>query len=564
MRRQRLLATLLVVAMLATMFTGCSTKKSGTSNTNDSTESASTTETGTGNASTSAYPGTSDANSITVNLGAEPPQLFTVTTQDTISGDIIRSVIENLVTLDANDQVQPGVATDWKVSDDGLTYTFNLRKDMKWSNGEPVTAKDFVFAWTSLLTPDFAAPYAYFGYMLKNGQAFNEGKATADQIGVKATDDYTLEVTLENPIPYFLSTLAFPVFAPLNEKAYNEFGDTYGTDADKMVYNGAYTITSWEHNNQLVMEKNPNYYDAANVGVDKITCLMITDANAALNAFKAGEADIVGVNGDQTKMMQGENYPVSTYDDGSCFYLLYNMTDKYLANKNLRTALTYAVDKQAYVDSIVKDSSKAATSFTPPAINGTDGKFQTQVGDLVPVLDVAKAKEFYAKALQELGTDKVEISMICDDTDAAMNTAAFIQEQLKTNLGIDLKIESMPFKSRIERMNNKDFSMVFAGWGPDYNDPMTFLDMFETGGGNNNGSYTNPAYDELLAKIRKEVDPATRMGYLVECEKTLMSDLPIGPIYWRSRNYITSGKIASGVVRSAFQDYNFKYIKLAK
>ena len=568
MKFKKLLAVMLVLAMTVSMFTACG-KKTET-NTGDATTSDTTTDTAAATEApaaatdTSAYPGTADANAITVNLATEPADMCTITTTDTVSFSVLRHVIENLVMLDANDQPVPGVAETWEESEDGLTYTFHLRNNMKWSNGEPVTANDFVFAWRSLLDPAFAAEYAYFGYVFKNGQAFNQGEVGADQLGFKAVDDYTLEVTLENPTAYFVSMLSFGVLAPMNEKAYNEFGTAYGTDADKMVYNGPFTMSSWEHESKIVLTKNADFYDAANISLDTINMVMINDTNAALNSFKAGEVDVVGLSGDQVKLLQSENYPVNTYDDGSCFYLEYNLTDKYLSNQNLRTALTYAVDKQSFVDNIVKNSSQPATGFTAPGINGFEKKFHEEVGDTVPTLDVAKAKEYYEKALKELGTDKIELTMICDDGDVAIKNAAFIQEQLKTNLNLDIQVESMPFKSRLDRMTNKDFSIVFAGWGPDYNDPMTFLDMFETGNGNNHTSYSNPAYDELLGKVRTTLDPKERMGYLMDCEKLLMTDLPIGPVYWRCRDYVVSGKIASGVVRTAFQDMNYRYVKLAQ
>lgn len=546
MRKNRLFATILVLAMTVTLLSACGAKAPGTDGT------------------VAAYPGTIEKDSITVNIGSEPPEMFSVTTTDTTSFTVLRHVIENLVSLDENDKVIPGVAKDWAVSEDGLVYTFNLRDNMKWSNGEPVTAHDFVFAWTSLLTPSFAADYSYFGYVFKNGKAFNEGSATADQLGFKAVSDYVLEVTLENPTTYFLDTLAFGVFAPLNEKAYNEFGSAYGTDADKMVYNGAFKMTSWEHESRIVLEKNPDYYNAEQIELEKINMVMINDSNAALNSFKAGEVDVIGLNGEQAQLIRSENYPIHTYEDGATFYLEYNMEDPQLSNTSLRKAITYAIDKQAFVDSIVKNSSMAAVSFTAPAINGLEKKYYEEIGALLPNLDVEKAKEFYQKALEELAVDKIELTMITDDTDTAIKNAAFVQEQLRVNLGIEIQVESMPFKSRLERMSNKDFSMVFAGWGPDYNDAMTFLDMFETGNGNNHTSYTNEAYDALLAKVRTELDPVVRMGYLMDLEKMLMEELPIGPIYWRSRDYVISGKIESGVVRTAFQDMNFKNVKLAK
>lgn len=572
MKIKKLLAILLVVAMAVGMLSACGKKDDSSSNdsgtsgnsTNTGTSDTGSSDTNTSTLGTSAYPGTTEENSITVNITSEPPEMFTVTTTDTTSFTVIRHVIENMVMLDENDKVIPGVAKDWSVSEDGLVYTFNLRDDMKWTNGEPVTAHDFVFAWKALLTPDFAADYAYFGYMFKNGEAYNKGEVGADQLGFKALSDYQLEVTLENPTPYFLDTLAFGVFAPVNEKAYNEFGTAYGTDADKMVYNGPFKMTTWEHESKIVLEKNPDYYNAANIQLEKINMVMINDSNAAMNAFKAGEVDIIGVNGEQAQMMRNEGYPVHSYDDGSTFYLEYNLTDPQLSNLNLRKAITYAIDKQAFIDGIVKNSSKPAVSFTAPALNGLEKKFNEEVGALLPVVDVEKAKEYYQKALEELGVDSVSITMICDDGDTAIKNAAFIQEQLKVNLGIEINVESMPFKSRLERMSNKDFSLVFAGWGPDYNDPMTFLDLFETGNGNNHTSYTNPAYDELLDKARAELDKTTRFGILMDLEKLLMEDLPISPVYWRVRDYVVSGKIESGVVRTAFQDMNYRNVKLTK
>jgi oligopeptide transport system substrate-binding protein len=570
MKAKKILAVLLVLAMTVAMFTACGTKDKGNSNNNDNGSTNQTSDNGDSKdtndsgdtADLGAYPGTPAANEITVNITSEPPEMFTVTTTDTTSFTVIRHVIENLVMLDANDEVTPGVAKDWTVSDDGLTYTFNLRDDMKWTNGEPVTAHDFVFAWKSLLNPEFAADYAYFGFVFKNGLKFYNGEVGEDELGFKALSDYELEVTLENPTSFFLSQLAFGVFAPVNEKAYNEFGDAYGTDADKMVYNGAFVMDSWEHESKIVLKKNPEYWNADAIKLDAINMVMINDTNAAMNAFKAGEVDVIGVNGDQAEMMRGEGYPVLTYDDGATFYLEYNLNDPYLKNKNLRKALTYAVDKQAFVDAIVKNSSKAAVSFTAPAINGLNDKFADEVGALIPVLDVDKAKEYYAAALEELGVDTIELTMIADDSDTAIENAAFIQEQLRVNLGLEIKVENMPFKSRLERMSNKDFSIVFAGWGPDYNDPQTFLDMWETGNGNNHTSYTSADYDALLAKVRTELDPAKRMGYLMDMEKMLMDDMPIGPIYWRSRDYIVSGKIDSGVIRTAFQDMNYRYVTL--
>ncbi len=548
MKIKKLLAVVLVATMSVSMLTACGTKKKDAGGSEDR----------------SLYPGTPAANEITVNIASEPPEMSSITMTDSTSFTVLRHIIENLMMLDENDQPIPGVAKDYKVSDDKLTYTFNLREDMKWSNGEPVTAKDFIFAWTALLDPAYAAEYASFGFVFKNGSKFYNGEVGAEELGFKALSDYQLEITLENPTEYFLSQLAFGVFAPVNEKAYKEFGEAYGTDADKMAYNGPFKMTSWEHESKIVLEKNQDYPDKDKISLDKITMVMIKDTNAALNAFKAGEVDIIGVNGDQAKGLRAENYPVSVYDDGAAAYLEFNHVDPMLKNKNLRKAIINAIDKQAFVDSIIKNTSKPATSFTPPIIKINGKSFQGEVGELQPVFDKAKAEEYLKKAKEELGVDTIKLTMISDDGDTAVKYASFVQEQLKTNLGIEIEVESMPFKSRIERMQNEDFSMVMALWGPDYNDPMTFLDLYESTNGNNHSSFANAEYDKLVADVRKELDPNKRLELFKQMEKIIIEELPIGPIYWRSREYVYSGKIVSGVTRTAFQDMNYRYIKLAK
>ncbi len=506
-------------------------------------------------AATSKYPGTKEAGTAIINLGSEPPMMNSLLTTDTTSGNVFRHICTGLTVLDKNDKAVSGVAKDWTISKDKLVYTFNLRKDFKWSNGEPVTAKDFEFAFKAILDPKYAAPYSYLGFVFKNGLEFSQGKAKREDVGVKVLDDYKLEITLAQPTPYLLDMFAFPVLLPVNQKAYEAAGDKYGTDANKMAYNGAYIISEWAHEDQIVLTKNPDYPDAKNIKIDKIVMKMIKDSNTAMNTFRSNQIDMIGLNGDQLKMMNDEKQPVGSYDDGGNWYFEYNLKDKALSNKKLRQALTYAIDSKQFVEKIVKNSSRVANSFTSPVIQGNKKKFIDEVGPLFKSHDVEKAKSLLEEVKKELGVDKISVSILCDDTDTAQKHAAVFQEAWKKDLGIEVKVDVQPFKSRIAKMQAKDFQMVLAGWGPDYNDPMTFLDMFETGNGNNHTSYTNPAYDALLNKVRVEADRDKRFGYLMDLEKILMDDMPIGPFYFRTRDYTTSAKL-TGVVRTAFQDIN--------
>lgn len=288
---------------------------------------------------------------------------------------------------------------------------------------------------------------------------------------------------------------------------------------------------------------------------------MIKDSNTRMNAFKSNEIDMIGVNSEQMQMMKGEGEPVYTYDDASCWYFEYNLKDPVLSNQKVRQALTLSFNSESFVANVVGNNSKAAEQFTPPAIKGNKKSFAEELGPQFKSHDVEKAKQLIDEAKKELGVEDITVSILIDDGDTASKHAAFVQESWKKDLGITVNVEAVPFKSRLDRMSNKDFQIVLAGWGPDYNDPMTFLDMFETGNGNNHTGYSSAEYDKLLESARAELDRDKRFGYLMDMEKLLMQDMPIGPYYFRSRDYIVSGKV-SGIVRTAFQDTNLRWASL--
>lgn len=558
--RKKVVAFLLASTMVIST-AACGGGKNPSGGASDGSQSDNANSEGTGDRSL--YPGTEEEGAITFDLGSEPPDMCSLTTTDATSGNVLRQIMEPLVTLDENDEPAEGVATKWTVSEDGLTYTFTLREDMKWTNGEPVTAHDFEFGWKTLLKPETAAEYAYFGYVLKNGEAYNNEECSADEVGVKANGDYELVVTLENPTAYFLKSLSFYSFYPVNQKAYEEYGDKYATDADKIVTNGAFTMKEWKHQNEIVLEKNPDFYNADKVDIQKIYMTMLTDSSTKLNAFQTAEADIVGLSGDQEQLLRGEGFEVFNYTDGACAYLEYNLNNKYLANENLRLALGAAVDATVMAENVVKNGTKAPTGFTPDAVTGLEKPFPEEVGQTIIGYNPEKAKELYEKAVEELG-ETPKLTIITDDNDVAAKTSTFVQGEIEKNLGLRIEIQQMTFKNRLARMTAKDFDIVMALWSPDYNDPMTFLDLWETNGGNNHTGWSNPEYDELLDKVRKEADVETRMGYLYDAEKLVMQEQPVSPIYWRGRAYAVSDKIESGVIRTAFQDINLKYAKLRK
>ncbi|WP_461815728.1 peptide ABC transporter substrate-binding protein [Faecalimonas sp.] len=508
-----------------------------------------------------AYPGTKDKDMVTVDLRTEPAELNSIKTSDVPSGDILRMVISGLYKLDKDDKPVPELAEDTKVSEDGKTYTMKLKKGVKWSNGEPVTAHDFVFAYQTISKKETGSVYGFIVYQnLLNGQEVFDGKKAPSELGVKALDDYTLEVTFVNPIPYALHLFSFSSFYPLNQKAYEEIGaDKYAKDADKIVTNGAYKVEEWVHDDHITLAKNEEYYNAKEVNIPKVKYLMLKDANARMNAFKAGQIDVINVGGEQLEQAKKEGMKLTSYVDNSNWYFQFNTKKKELSNAKIRQALGMAIDTESLCKNVIKTGATPATGVVPSSIAGADGKKYAEVLGDITEYNTKKAKQLFEEGLKEIGmtADKYKISFLTEDSAGAQKEAAFYQEQWKKALGIQVEITPMPFKAKLAAMDSGEFDIVFAGWSPDYNDPMTYLDMFATGNGNNYGKYSNPEYDKLIADATKEVDKVKRQGMLMEAEKLVcQKDAAIYPLYFQSVTYTVSDKL-EGMTRTGFQEFDF-------
>ena len=508
------------------------------------------------------YPGTKDENMVTVDLRAEPPELNSLLTTDVASGDILRMTMAGLTKLDENDQPQPDLAESWEVSDDKTTYTLKLLKDAKWTNGEPVTANDFVYAWRLVCSQETASPYGFIVFdNLVNGNEVFSGELPPEELGVKALDDYTLEVKFENPIPYALHLFSFSTYFPVNQKAYEEIGAAaYAKDADKIVTNGAYVIEDWVHDDHVTLAKNPDYYNADDIAIEKVKYLMMKDTNTRMNAFKAGEVDAIDLSGEQIEQLKAEGVETKSYVDNGNWYFQYNTKSAGLNNAKIRRALGMAIDLKSLCENVRRDGSVPAEGVVPTGIAGADGKkFADARGNIIEY-NVEEAKKLFNEGLAEEGltADALKLTLIVDDTSAAQKEAAFYQEQWKTALGLQVEITPMPFKARLAAMNDGNFDIVFAGWSPDYNDPMTYLDMFTTTNGNNYGKYSSEKYDALIADAMKETDPVKRQEMLVECENLLCNeDAPIFPLYYSTKPYVVSAKL-QGVTRTGFQEWDFQ------
>ena len=573
MKFRKILAMVMALALLCATFAACgdtsgTSSSAGTSSTaSDSGDSSAAEE---GETATGGSGGT-----LNMRNTMEPTSLNTLLAAYAYDFTPINAMIECLYRDDENDVPQPAGAETVDISDDKLVYTFHLREDATWSNGDPVVATDYEFAWQQALNPEVASDYAYMLYFIHNAEPYFNGEVEWSEVGVKVIDDYTLEVTLDNPLPYATDLFAFPTLAPINQKFYEEVGaDKYATDAEYFCCNGMYELTEWSHNSQIVFQKREDYWNADAVGPDEIVYKIITDSQAGLNSYLSREIDYTDLDsGEVVQQAEAAGFEVGVKPARSSYYLIVNTEDEFMSNQNLRLALAYSIDKQALVDTVYQNDNQPMTSFTPPAIMGAnDSSFQEALvaerGEMYPGSgDLEKAQEYLQAALEELGctVDELNLSIDCADDSLRRNCATFLQEQWRQNLGIEnITVNSMQTKQVAANRQSGDYCMSLGGWSPDYNDAINFLDLWVTDGGNNDSFWSNEEYDNLIAQATAEADEEVRQQYLFDAEEILAAEMPIIPLYWQCQNYsYNKDKIVDGAIITANQT-TFYYATLAE
>lgn len=576
MKFRKILAMVMALALLCATFAACgdtsgTSSSAGTSSTaSDSGDSSAAEE---GETATGGSGGT-----LNMRNTMEPTSLNTLLATYAYDFTPINAMIECLYRDDENDVPQPAGAETVDISDDKLVYTFHLREDATWSNGDPVVATDYEFAWQQALNPEVASDYAYMLYFIHNAEPYFNGEVEWSEVGVKVIDDYTLEVTLDNPLPYATDLFAFPTLAPINQKFYEEVGaDKYATDAEYFCCNGMYELTEWSHNSQIVFQKREDYWNADAVGPDEIVYKIITDSQAGLNSYLSREIDYTDLDsGEVVQQAEAAGFEVGVKPARSSYYLIVNTEDEFMSNQNLRLALAYSIDKQALVDTVYQNDNQPMTSFTPPAIMGAAGadgpSFQEALleerGEMYPGSgDLEKAQEYLQAALEELGctVDELNLSIDCADDSLRRNCATFLQEQWRQNLGIEnITVNSMQTKQVAANRQSGDYCMSLGGWSPDYNDAINFLDLWVTDGGNNDSFWSNEEYDNLIAQATAEADEEVRQQYLFDAEEILAAEMPVIPLYWQCQNYsYNKDKIVDGAIITANQT-TFYYATLAE
>ncbi|PRT07434.1 peptide ABC transporter substrate-binding protein [Bacillus wiedmannii] len=503
---------------------------------------------------------------LNVTVSEEIPSLDTAKTMDGTSAHVMQNIFEGLYVLDDQDQAIPAVAKSFKRSEDGKKYTFDLRKDAKWSNGDSVTANDFMFAWKRAIKPETASQYAYMLFHVKNAKEINKGTMPLDELGVKVINDYKLEVELEQPIPYFLQLLALPIYLPQHELFLKEQGKNYALQPSNLIYNGPFVLEKWKHEQEFQLKKNATYWDEKKVKLDEINFQIVKDTMTAVNLYEAGNLDRVPINSQFVDKYKG-NKELHMSSDPGIAMLRFNEKNNALANKKVRQSISLALNKEDFVAHFINNGAKPASGLVPVGhINEETGKdFRKENGDLSSY-DLQNAKKIWEEAKKELGVEQINFEFLTFEQDNAKRMAEYIKGDLEKNLhGLTIQIKQQPFKQKLQLEQTGDYDITMANWGPDYKDPISYLELFTTGNQNNKMNYSNSRFDELIKKAKTDfvLEPEKRWGALLEAEQVLLEDAAVAPLYHIGSAYVQKDYV-KGIEKHQFGGvYTYKNAYIA-
>lgn len=515
MKAKKAISTFLISGLIVILFTGCGSKSS-----------------------------TSSKNLKKLNLTTGAIKTMdSVKATDSESFNISQNTQETLLVYD-NDKPVPGAAKSFEKSKDEKTYTFHLRDGLKWSDGKDLTSKDFKYAWMRMLDPNVAAGYSFFLFGVKNGENYFNGKAKAEDVGIRTPDDKTLVVELENPIPYFSQLVAFPALAPQRKDVVEKQGEEYGSREEGLVFSGPFMISNWQRGAKVELVKNPNYWNAKNIKLDEVNLTQINEANTQYQMFLSGQLDVMfKVNGEYIKELQ-KGVSENKWDEASgvmptVFYNQFNLkSNKILQNTKVRQALSIAINREEYTKDILK-SGVPAYGLVPDGIVVGDMNYRKKVKEPLKEIIKEDPKKLFIEGLKELGLDidpsKYNINFLLQGSSSSYkNLGEYLQNTWKNKIGVNIKL-SIPadFSDFLRKENSGEFDIAMAGWGADYNDPMTFLDLYGAKNGSNYGKYNDPKVNKLLEELQTEINIDKRLDMYKEIEKIEVAENPaVAPTYY--------------------------------
>ncbi|MBU7562924.1 peptide ABC transporter substrate-binding protein [Pediococcus ethanolidurans] len=478
---------------------------------------------------------------------------------------------EGLYRLGAKSKVKNALATSTKESKDGKTWTFTLRKNAKWSNGDAVTAKDFVYAWQRTVNPKTASEYAYLFSGIKNADKIAAGKANYKTLGIKADGNYKLVVTLDRPIAYFKLLMGFPTFFPQDQKVVEKYGSKYGTASDKLVYNGPYKQTGWTGTNlSWKLVKNNNYWDKKNVKMDTIKYQVVKDASTGLNLYNSKKLDVANITGNQVAQYKN-NKDYVLRKKSSMFYLQYNMKkQKVFRNAKIRKAISLAINRKQLTGKVLADGSGNPKGLVSNGLasnpkTGEDFASEAEVKSAV-TQNLTEAKKLMAEGLKEEGKSSLSFTLLGDDTASTKQITEFLQSQIEKIPNVKVSLQNVPFKTRLTNSSNGKFDVVLSAWGADFSDPISFLQLFVTGNAQNNGGFSNKQYDKLIkaSNTTDATNPQKRWDDMVQAEKILMNEQGVVPVFQQAQSQLWSSKLKGVVYNTAGVNFDYKGLYLTK
>ena len=525
--KKRLIAALIIAVMIASVFAGCGAKNTGDGGSKNDGENK----------------GGNVRDTITAIFGSEPGTIDPAINQTLDAGTYISHLFEGLTDL-SQGGIKPGVAESWDISDDGTKYTFHLREDAKWSDGKPVTAYDFEYAWKRVLNPETASPYSYILYLIKGAQEYNEGNGKVEDVAIKAVDEKTFEVELIAKAPYFLELAGFMVTVPVRQDIIEKHGDAWTQSPETYISNGAFKLKEWKHQDELVVVKNENYWNKDEIKLNEIRFKLMDDDDAALSATEAGEIDInyahMPPNTIPGLVAEGK---AEILPDFTTYFYDFNTQRAPFDDARVRKAFALAIDRQYIIDKVAMANQKPAIGWVPYGMPEPEGDkdfravAEEKYGSpyLPETANVEEAKKLLAEAGYPNGEGFPEVELIYNTSEGHKMIAEAIQNQLKENLGVNIKISNMEWNVFVEERNKHNFDIARDGWGADYADPMSFMDMWLSNSGNNTAAWKNAEYDELINKAINSDDANERFELMHKAEQILMDEMPILPVYYYTK-----------------------------
>lgn len=500
---------------------------------------------------------------INIGNGAEPRELDPAKATGHPEGQILDQIFEGLTALDPLTMATiPGVAESWTISDDGTKYSFKIRKDATWSNGAKLNAHDFAYSWERALNPNTASEYAYQLYYIKNGKEYNTGKLKdPKKLGFKVVDDYTFDVELTTATPFFLKLTAFRTLYPTPSFQIKKFPGQKWTKPENMVSNGPFQLAEWKINKHIKVVPNPHYWDKSKIKIKEAYFKPIEDVNTEEKSFFANRIQITAsvplpkipkYNMEIAKN-KGKYHPYQVSPYLGTYYYKFNTKKKPFDDKRVRRALALSIDRKLIVEKVTKGGQKPAITFVPDNTAGYTGP--GQLPSSLTKESLAEAKRLLAEAGFKDGKGFPKIDLLYNTSEAHKVIAVAIQNMWKKNLGIKVGLFNQEWKVYLNNTKNGNYQIARAGWIGDYPDPNTFLDMWITGGGHNDTSWSNKKYDELISKATTTTDNSVRYKYFTEAEKILMDELPILPIYQYTKTVLIKDKIKYVDQNSKIIDY---------